>query len=148
MRDYRNLSLDILECFEEYQIFIFPRSQNVIADTFVVVAITFRIPIHPNTKYTIEVKHRPAIPDNVKYWQLFEDDDHIKSFLTLLDDYVNMAFDEEEEGVEITEILAKKPQLEAELLTHLGDKEIIQLKNNSFPKDLVPLGFGPIGRIV
>ena len=67
MRDYRNLALDILECFEEYQIFIIPRSQNVIADTFVVVASTFRIPLHPNTKYTIEVKHGPAIPDNVKY---------------------------------------------------------------------------------
>ena len=26
MRDYRNLALDILECFEEYQIFIIPIS--------------------------------------------------------------------------------------------------------------------------
>ena len=26
MRDYRNLALDILECFDEYQIFIIPRS--------------------------------------------------------------------------------------------------------------------------
>ena len=68
MMDYINLALDILECFDEYQMFIFLRSQNVIADTFVVAASTFRIPIYPNTKYTIEVKHRPTIPDNVKYW--------------------------------------------------------------------------------
>ena len=113
MRDYRNLALDILEFFYEYQIFIIPRSQNVIADTFAVAANTFRIPIHPNTKYTIEVKHRPTIPDNVKYWQVFEDDDHIESFLTLSDDYENMAIDEEEEGDEITEISAEKPKLEA-----------------------------------
>ena len=86
MRDDRNLALDILECFEEYQIFIIPRRQNVIADTFAVVASTFKIPLHPNTKYTIEVKHRPAIPDNVKYWQVFEDDDHIEKFLTLSDE--------------------------------------------------------------
>ena len=51
MRDYRNLALDILECFDEYQIFIIPRSQNVIADTFAVAASTFRILIIriPNT---------------------------------------------------------------------------------------------------
>ena len=97
MRDYRNLALDILECFEEYQIFIIPRSQNVIADTFAVAASTIRIPLHPNTKYTIEVKHKPSIPDNVKYWQVFEDDDHIESFLTPSDGYENMAIDEEQE---------------------------------------------------
>ena len=108
MRDYRNMALDILECFDEYQIFIIPRSQNVIADTYAVAASTFRIPIYPNTKYTIEVKHRPTIPDNVKYWQVFEDDDHIESFLTLSDDYENMAIDEEEEGVEIEELSTEK----------------------------------------
>lgn len=95
--------------------------------------------IHPNTRYTIEVKHRPSIPNNVKYLQVFEDDDHIESFLTLSDDYENMATDVEEEGVEIEELSTKKPQHETKLLTHLGDKEIIQLKYNSFPKGLVPL---------
>jgi hypothetical protein len=101
--------LDILECFDEYQIFIIPKSRNVIADTFAGAANTFRNPIYPNTKYTIEVKHRPTIPDNVKYWQVFEDDDHIESFLTLSYDYKNMAIDEEQEGVEITEISIEKP---------------------------------------
>ena len=111
----------------------------MIVDTFEVAASTFKIPIYLNTKYTIEVKDRPTIPNNVKYWQVFEDDDHIESFLTLYHDYENTTIDEEEEGVEITEISVEKPQPKAELLTHLGDKEIIQLKNNSFPKGLVPL---------
>ena len=128
MRDYKNMALDILECFDEYQIFIIPRSQNAIADTYAIATSTFKIPIYPNTRYTIEVKHRPAIPDNVKYQQVFEDDDHIESFLTLSNDYDNMAIDEEEERDKITEISAEKPRTEAELLTHLGDKEIIQLK--------------------
>ena len=78
MRDYRNLALDILECFDEYYIFIIPRSQNAIADTYAVAASTFKIPIYPNTRYTIEVKHRPDILENLKYWQVFEDDDHIE----------------------------------------------------------------------
>ena len=89
-----------------------PRSQNVIVHTYAVAASTFGIPIYPNTKYTIEVKHRPAIPDNVKYWQVFEDDDHIESFLTLSGDYESMAIDEEEEGVEIEELSIEKPQHE------------------------------------
>ena len=110
MRDYRNMALDILECFDEYQIFIIPRSQNAIADTYVVAASTFKIPIYPNTRYTIEIKHRPAIPDNVKYWQVFEDDDHIESFLTLSGDYENMVIDEEKEGVEIEELSAEESQ--------------------------------------
>ena len=54
IRDYRNMALDILECFDEYQIFIILRSQNVIVDTFAVANSTFKIPIYPNTKYTIE----------------------------------------------------------------------------------------------
>ena len=97
MRDYRNLVLDMLEGFKDYQIFVIPRSQNTIADAYATAASTFSIPIHPNKKYIIEVKHRPAIPDNVKYWQVFEDDEHIESFLTLYDDFENIAIDEERE---------------------------------------------------
>ena len=50
-----------------------------------------------------------------------------------------MAIDEEEEGVDIEELSTEEPQHETKILTHLGDKEIIQLKNNSFRKGLVPL---------
>ena len=70
---------------------------------------------------------------------MFEDDNHIESFLTLFDDFENMAIDEENEGVKFEEVPSKEPQDENSLLTHIADKEIIQLKNNSFPKDLVPL---------
>ena len=48
MRDYRNLVLDMLEGFKEYQFFVIPRSQNTIADAYAFVASTFSIPIHPN----------------------------------------------------------------------------------------------------
>ena len=50
-----------------------------------------------------------------------------------------MVIDEEKEGVEIEEFSTEEPQHDTKLLTHLGDKEIIQLKNNSFLKGLVPL---------
>ena len=77
---------------------------------------------------------------------VFKDDDHIESFLTLSGDYENMIIDEEEEdeeekveAIKIEELPDEEPQNNNELLNHLGDKEIIQLKINSFPKGLVPL---------
>jgi hypothetical protein len=32
-------------------------------------------------KYEIQVKYRASLPDNVKYWKVFEDDDEISRFL-------------------------------------------------------------------
>ena len=70
---------------------------------------------------------------------MFEDDEHIESFLTLSDDFDNIAIDEEQEGVKIEKVPSEDPQDESNRLTHIADKEILQLKNNSFPKGLVPL---------
>ena len=67
MRAHRNLVLDFLESFKEFQLSIIPRSQNHIVDALVVVASVFKIPIYPNRAYKIEVKHRPSVLDDVKY---------------------------------------------------------------------------------
>jgi ribonuclease HI len=67
MRAYRNLVLDFLENISEYNISVVPRGQNPIADVLATSPSVFNIPIYPNKKYEIEVKHRQAIPDNVKY---------------------------------------------------------------------------------
>jgi len=40
-------------------------------------ASIFKIPIFPNKKYEIEVKHRPTVPDNIKHWKVFDDDEHV-----------------------------------------------------------------------
>ena len=45
-----------------------PRQQNVIADALVVSASLFKTPIYPNKKYKIQVKNKPVVPDNLKYW--------------------------------------------------------------------------------
>jgi hypothetical protein len=46
----------------------------MIADALATSANVFKISIHPNKKYDIEVKHRPLVLDNIKYWQVFEYD--------------------------------------------------------------------------
>lgn len=46
-------------------------------------ASTCKLIFHPNHQYTAEIWHRPAIPDNPKNWQVFENDKKINHFLTL-----------------------------------------------------------------
>ena len=95
MRAYRNMVLDLLESFIEYQLSIIPRNQNHIVDALVVAASVFEIPIYPNMRYQIEVKHRPSILDNVRYWKVFMDDSHINMFLTLIDEFESLSIDED-----------------------------------------------------
>ena len=85
--------------------------------------------------------NRPSIPDNYKYWQVFEDDMQIRRFLELSGEFVNTQVEnengndktpEEDEEIESEED-AKK------LRKTLGGKDIIQLKNNFIPRGLIPL---------
>ena len=86
--------------------------------------------------------NRPSIPDNTKYWQVFEDDMHIKRFLELSGEFVNTQIekesvdsenfqdvDEDEEGV------AKTKKLKG----LVGGKDIVQLKSNYIPRGLILL---------
>ena len=66
MRSYRNLVLDLLKYFEGYQLTSILRDQNVIANALAVATSLFKIPIHSNKKYEIEVKHRPVVLENIK----------------------------------------------------------------------------------
>jgi hypothetical protein len=55
----------------------------------------FKIPIFPNKKYEIKVKHRLVVPNNIKYWQVFEDDKQVELFLQMSDEFANMNIDDE-----------------------------------------------------
>ena len=93
-------------------------------------------------KYKVDIVNRPSIPDNTKYWQVFEDDMQIKRFLELSSEFVNTQIenetvdsenfqdvDEDEEGVAETE----------KLKGSLRGKGIVQLKSNHIPRGLIPL---------
>jgi hypothetical protein len=92
--------LFLLEEFPEYNTLVIPRGQNQIVDALATSASVFKIPIFPNKKYEIEVKHRPPIPDNIKYLQVFEDDKQIETFLNMEDEFKNLNIDEEYYGEE------------------------------------------------
>ena len=95
MRSYRNLVLDLPQGFKEYHISIIPREQNDIADSLAISVSVFKIPIYPNKKYEMKVKHMPTILDNVGYWQVFDDDKQINRFMQMSDEFENVQIDEE-----------------------------------------------------
>jgi len=94
MRAYRNLVLDMLEKFQAYSFTIKTRDQNSIADSLAVSASLFVIPIHSSEKYEVEVRHRPAIPDNITNWQVFEDDQQVKNFIELKEEFESTQVDQ------------------------------------------------------
>ena len=67
------------------------------ADSLAVVASTFRPPQNPLLRYEVEVRYRPSIPDNIKHWQVFEDEEQMKRFLETVGEFSNMEIDDEEE---------------------------------------------------
>lgn len=73
LRAYRNDATDILKTFVEYKLVFIPRSQNAIANKLACLASSY--PKTPNDQQIkIQTKFRPAVPDNEKYWQVFEGD--------------------------------------------------------------------------
>ena len=78
MISYGNVVLDLFENLIEYNLSMILREQNNIADSLSTSTNIFKIPIYPNRKYEIKVKHRPSVLDNMKQWQVFEDDQPIK----------------------------------------------------------------------
>lgn len=81
MRAYRNAVLDIFRLFPYYTLTCVPCVQNVIADSLATTTSNLKILMNSNNKFEIHVKHRPTIPDNKKYWQVFDDDKEIEEFL-------------------------------------------------------------------
>ncbi len=57
---------------------------NYLSDTLVMSASTFIPPFPPKMTYEVQVKNRPSLRDNVKYWRVFKDDEEINRFLQVL----------------------------------------------------------------
>lgn len=49
-------------------------------------ASTCKMP-HPNKQYTVEVKHCPTLPENMRHWQVYGSDKEIESLFQSKDEY-------------------------------------------------------------
>ena len=130
--------------FTEHTIKVIPRYENIVADSLAVAVGKFKIPSAGQKEYQVDIVNRPSIPDNSKYWQVFEDDMQIKRFLELSGEFVNTHIDAENdngENFQDYEEPEKEKNGAEKLKGTLGGKDIIQLKNNFIQGGLIPLEF-------
>ena len=80
LRAYRNDVMDLLKTFEESKLIFVPRKRNIAAHNLAFAARTCLTPFETKD-CTTQIKFRPAVPDNEKYWQVFEGDKQIEDFL-------------------------------------------------------------------
>ena len=69
--------------FTKHKVQVIPRYENTVADSLVTAIEKFETPTMSKRKYKVDIVNRPSIPDNTKYWQVFEDDVKIKRFLEM-----------------------------------------------------------------
>jgi len=85
MRAYKKCVWNLIEnFFLFFCIHSIPRIHNQQAKSLAVSSSGFRPPTVPKPKYQIEIRHRLSIPDNVKHWHVFGDDQQIKQFLEMI----------------------------------------------------------------
>jgi ribonuclease HI len=152
LRAYRNAALDALKCFNEVDLQVMPRGQNILADGLATSAASCKIPFRQTRPYTVEVKCRPTVPDNIRYWQVFGNDDQIEDFLQCKNSFecTNIDLENENENVNSSKVEMNSVNIvntvdSADTVDsgELGDGEVeadvLQLKSNVLPRGLVPL---------
>jgi hypothetical protein len=77
-----------------------PREANQKVDSLALDSNTFKHPIGPNIKYQVEVRHRKAIPDNIKHCQVFSDDLELQIFIETIEELSSISIDQEGEDDE------------------------------------------------
>jgi hypothetical protein len=89
-----NCAWDLIEFFfSSFNIHHIPREENQQADSLAKAATNFMPPMVLKLKYHIEMRHQPSIPNNVPHWKVFEDDEHIKQFLEMVDEFFETRID-------------------------------------------------------
>ena len=83
-----------------FELSYIPRALNHLDDYLAVSTILFVPPLPPRLSYDIQVKYRPSLLDNVKFWKVSENDDELSKFLRLLDEFSDMHIDKENLNME------------------------------------------------
>jgi ribonuclease HI len=132
LKNYRNEVWDLVDSFFlAFNISFIPREENASADFQAFSASFFEAPARPTISSEVEIRYRPSVPDNVRHWKVFEDDQEIEKFLQSIDDFSASRIDEDPDtdGSDHPE----------ELLDKVADHQIIQLPSNHIPRGLIPL---------
>jgi ribonuclease HI/uncharacterized small protein (DUF1192 family) len=132
LNNYRNEVWDLIDSFFlAFNISFIPREENAPADFQAFSASLFEAPARPDDRSEVEVRYRPSVPDNVKHWRVFEDDQEIEKFLQSIDGFSAVRIDKDPDE--------EPDHHPGELLNKVVDRQIIQLPSNHIPRGLVPL---------
>jgi ribonuclease HI len=93
LKSYRDEVWKVRDSFSIFEIYYIPRDMSHLVDSLVVSDSMFIPPMPPRLSYEIQVKYRPSLPDNIKYWKFFEDDDELNRFLQVVDEFSDMHVD-------------------------------------------------------
>ena len=84
LKAYRDEVWSLIDSFLDFNISYIPRAMNHLDDSLYVSTSMFIHPTPPRLSYEVQVKYSPSLPDNVKYWKVFEDDDELSRFLQIV----------------------------------------------------------------
>jgi ribonuclease HI len=143
LRAYRNVVLEALKCFTEVDLQVMPRGQNILADGLVMSVATCKIPFHSTRPYTVEVKCRMTVLDNIRYWQVFGNDDQIEDFLQCKNNFECTNIDLENDDKNVNKSFFGSNSVNKIDSGELGedeiDSDVFHLKSNVLPRVLVSL---------
>jgi ribonuclease HI len=129
LKQYKNEVWDFVEnFFLAFNINFIHRNLNQQEDSLALAASNFKTPILPNLRFEVEVRHKPSIPDNIKNWQVFKDDQEIKIFLETIEEFSAISIDQENENDDVEVHYADILQ------NNIVGHKIIELKTNHFAK--------------
>jgi ribonuclease HI len=114
LKAYRYEVLRAIHTFADFKISYVPRAMNELADSLIVSACAFIPPLPHKLNYEIQVKYRLSLPDNVKFWKVFEDDVELARFLAVIDEFVDLQIDQENEHDDEIE----KPKFRSKITAH------------------------------
>jgi ribonuclease HI len=114
LKAYRDKVLRAIHTFTDFKISYVPRAMNELVDSLVVLACAFIPPLPPKLNYEIQVKYRPSLPNSVKFWKVFEDDVELTRFLAVIDEFVDLQVDLENEHDEHVD----KPKFRRKIAAH------------------------------
>jgi ribonuclease HI len=138
LRSYRNCAWDLIEnFFSSFNIHSIPRMQNQQVDSLAKVVATFIPPTVLKLKYHIEMRHRPSILNNVQHWKVFEDDEQIKQFLEMVDEFSETHIDQENQNDPAW--IMQEGENPEKFQDKIANHRMLLLKNNQIPRGLIPL---------
>jgi ribonuclease HI len=91
LKGYRNAIWDLINDLDALNLSVTPREQNSKVDELAVVASTLqRLDSLIDENISVEVIFRPSVPDNLKHWQVFDDDKQVIKFLTHMHEFSDL----------------------------------------------------------